>query len=175
MSLPTTLEHKGPDVCRISCDYNFLRQSEMFAGAPPEIIKLFAYLAKHKTYQPGEKIITLNEKADGSFFLVSGEVEISTIHHDQDVTIQRLHTGAFFGELSLLARFKWFFDATATETTELIVINRESFRKLLEQFPDHRDNITEKIIQLRVSRLQEQTTYMLDRCIETGRTVQEGQ
>ncbi len=147
----------------------------MFAGAPQEIIKLFAYLAKHKSYQPGEKIITLDEKADGSFFLVNGEVEISTRHHNQEVTLHRLHAGAFFGELSLLARFKWFFNATATENSELIVINRESFTKLLQQFPNHRDNIIEKIIQLRVARLQEQTTYMLDRCLETGKAAQKGQ
>jgi len=149
--------------CKLTCDFEILRRSSVFAGADIEVIKLFAYLAGRKKYKPGNGIITMGTEAAESFYLISGTAEATTMHRNKEVALQQIHAGTFFGELSLLARFKWFFNVRPLTECEVIIITRESFRKVLEKYPEKRDKMVEKIIQLRVERLVEQTTFILDK------------
>lgn len=166
MSSSTTTECN----CRISIDLGILRQTEVFAGAPTEVVKLFAYLARHRIYQPGDIILSQGTAAESCYFVLKGEVDIVTAHKGQEIVMQRIKTNSFFGELALLARFKWFFSARATSETELLIIDRESFQKVLEKFPEKREKLTEKVIQLRIARFQHQTAYLLERLTEAGVT-----
>ena len=54
------------------------------------------------------------------------------------------------------------------DDSELIVIDRESFSKVMEKYPDRRSAVTEKIIQLRVARMEQQTHNMLDLFVASG-------
>jgi CRP-like cAMP-binding protein len=132
------------------------------------MIKLFAYFAKHRTYKAGETILTQGMKANDCFFVLHGEIEVSTRHQKREVIIQHLAQNSFLGELALLARFEWFFSARALTETELLITDRESFQKILEKYPEKRERITEKIIQLQISRFENQTSFMLDRLIDAG-------
>ncbi len=152
-----------PSECKLTCDFEVLRRSPVFTGADTEVIKLFAYLAKRKKYQPGEKIITHKAVAQEAFYLISGTAEVTTFHHSREVTLQRIVPGTFFGELALLARFSWFFNVQPVTECEVLNITRESFQKVLDKFPAKREKIIERIVQLRVERLVEQTTFMLDK------------
>lgn len=149
--------------CKLTSDFEVLRRSSVFAVADTEVIKLFAYLAKRKKYQPGDQIITMEEIADGAFLLISGTAQVTTIHRDKEVILQQIDAGTFFGELALLARFNWFFHVRSLSECEVIKITRESFHKVLERFPEKRNKMIEKIIQLRVERLVEQTNFILDK------------
>lgn len=148
--------------CRVSSDFEILINSPVFRSSNPDVVKLFAYLAKRKKYLAGDTMIKLGKDATKAFLLLDGEVSISTVHKGVDVIIQNLHPGAFFGELSLLAKFKWFFNATAKTDCEALIIDKESFDKVMEQHPEKRKRIVERLIQLRVERLTDQTEYMLD-------------
>lgn len=148
--------------CKITCDYELLRKSPLFTEAAPEVIKLFAYLAKRKKYLPDEKIITVDEKADMAFFIISGSAYVTTIHKKKEVVLQHLNSHTLCGELALLAEFKWFFNVRAKEECEVLIITREGFQKVLQSFPDKREKMIEKVVQLRVKRFLEQTGYMLD-------------
>lgn len=153
--------------CKLTCDFEILRRSSVFAGADIEVIKLFAYLAGRKKYQPGNNIITSGQEAAESFYLISGTAEVTTMHHNKEMALQQINAGTFFGELSLLARFNWFFNVCPITECEVIIITRESFRKVLEKYPEKRDKMIEKIIQLRVKRLVEQTAFILDKLPES--------
>ena len=160
--------------CRITIDFDLLRQSPVFASAPPEVVKLFAYLSRHRTYRDGTDIVRQGEKAENCYLIISGEVDIITRHRDQQIIVQRLQAGNFFGELALLARFDWFFSAKAVQETEVLVISREGFEKVLSKYPEKRDKITEKVIQLRISRFENQTANLLDRLMEAGFSADNG-
>ena len=154
--------------CRITLDFDLLRRTEVFASAPSDVVKLFAYLAKHRTYQAGTSVLRQGEKAENCYLIISGEVEIVTRHHHREIVVQRLHPDSFFGELALLARFDWFFSARTTCETELLIISRESFQKVLANYPERRDEITDRVIQFRISRFENQTANLLDRLIDAG-------
>lgn len=160
MSLSTT--EKKSCKCKISKDFEILINSPVFRNVSPDIVKLFAYLAKHKVFYPGELLIQQGKDANRAFLLLSGNVAISTIHKNKDITIQHLQEGSFFGELALLADFKWFFSAKAETECEVMIVDREAFSKVLEKHPEKQRILTDKIIQLRVARLTDQTEYMLN-------------
>lgn len=163
MTSPTTT--KNQQKCRISRDLGILRRTELFSGSPIEVIRLLAYLAKHAKYQPGDPILLQGDRAKSAYFILSGRVEITTIHREREITLQHLHENSFFGELALLARFDWFFSARAATEVKLLTIDRESFKKILEKYPEKQDKIIEKIIKTRITRFEQQTTYMLDRIL----------
>lgn len=149
--------------CKLTCDLEVLRQSPVFGGADSEVLKLFAYLATRKKYRVGDQIITEGKESEKAYYLISGTAEVTMNHRGNEVILQKLQPQTFFGELALLAQFKWFFSVYPLEECEILEISRESFQKILEKFPNKRENLIEKIVQLRVQRLSEQTEYMLDK------------
>lgn len=153
--------------CKIQCDYEILRKSEVFLNADPEVVRLFAYLAKRKKYKAGERLITLGKDANMAVYLVSGSAEVTTMYKDREVVLQQIKPGTICGELALLAQFEWFFNLRATEETEAILISRESVQKVFEKFPEKRDTMIEKIVKLRIDRLNDSTTFLLEKLPES--------
>ena len=162
-SLTTVGECGDDDFCRISKDFEILRRTDLFKGINHEVIKLFAYLSPRQTFKKGNVIIEQGKNANQAFVIVNGTVEIYVHHGGHDVLLKILEEGDIFGELSLLARFRWFLNAKAKADTETITINRTTFQKVLEKYPEHKDKIIERAVQLRVNRLAEQTNEILDR------------
>lgn len=149
-------------------DFDLLHHSEIFSGTSAEVVKLFAYLATHRICRPGEEIIVRGQGADRCYLVIRGEVDLLTLHQGKEVVVQRLRVNGIFGELALLSRFNWFFSARARGEAELLVISRESFQKVLDKYPEKRDRLTEKVIQLSIARFESQTGCLLDRLLEAG-------
>jgi CRP-like cAMP-binding protein len=163
MDSSTIIDNSAQFRSRLSSDFELLRHAPLFTGLHPEVVKLFAYLASRRSYRPEDMLIKQNSKADRAFILVEGEVEVSVKHREREVSLQRLAKPAFFGELALLAQFNWFFSVRAIAQVEALVIERATFRKVVEKFPDQKDALIERIIKLRIERLVGQTAFMLDR------------
>lgn len=154
--------------CRLTSDFELLRHSSLFSGLHLDVVKLFAYLSVRRTFTKGDWLTEQGGQADKAFILSGGDVEISISHKGNDILLQKLDKGDFFGELALLAQFDWFFSAKAITDVEALVIERPAFQKILEKYPDHKDMLIERIIQLRVDRLIDQTSFMLDNLVLTN-------
>ena len=168
MNSSTAVANENLHSTRLTRDFERLRQSPLFSGLHLDVVKLFAYLARHRIFQPGDLLIEQGEKADKAFIMSEGSVEVIIMHKGEQLVLQRLENEHFFGELALLAQFDWFFSVKALSVTDALVIDRTSFQKVLEKFPTHKDGLIERVIQLRVSRLVDQTSYMLDKLLPTG-------
>lgn len=167
-SLTTTDKYVSQNSCRLSADFEILRRSPVFSGVNLDVVKLFAYLSTHRSYKAGEYLIIQGTKAHQAFLQVTGRVEITVHHRDNEVLLQQLDQGSVFGELALLAQFTWFFNARAAEDLEVIIIDQTVFQKVIEKFPEHKDKLIERVIQIRVDRLAQQTTFMLDQLTSNG-------
>lgn len=146
-------------------DLELLRHTELFGGLNLNMVKLFAYLSVRRSYSGGDLIVEQNQKADKAFILISGKVDVSVLHRDKEIKMQPLKQDDFFGELALLAQFDWFFSIRAATDVAVLIIHRHAFQKVTEKFPDQKDILVERVIQLRVNRLIDQTSYMLDNFI----------
>lgn len=162
MSSSTADGSRSNNIARLTKDFDLLRHSSLFSGLHLDVVKLFAYLSVRKTFRQGDLLIEQGEKADKAYVLNEGLVEVSVSHKGREVTLQRLGKDDFIGELALLAQFDWFFSARAATDVEVLVLERIAFRKVLEKYPAHKDALIERLIQLRVDRLVEQTGFMLD-------------
>jgi CRP-like cAMP-binding protein len=160
-------DHIKKSECKLTCDFEILRRSPIFLGADNDVIRLFAYLAQRQKFSAGDLIIQGGKEAGKAYYLLSGSAELITLHHNREVVLQQFGPRTFFGELALLARFTWFFSVRSLEESEALVITRESFRKVLENFPKQREILIEKIVQLRVQRLITQTAFMLDKASDS--------
>ncbi len=167
MTSSTAAATENPNVCRLTKDFELLRHSPLFSGLHLDVVKLFAYLSTRRTFQPGDLLIRQGEKADKAFILNDGEAELLVLHRGSEVVLQRLTGNDFFGELALLAQFNCFFSVRALTLCDALVINRAVFKKVLEKFPEHKDGLIERFIQLRVDRLVNQTSFMLDAMMPT--------
>jgi CRP-like cAMP-binding protein len=165
MDSSAAAENENSSVCRLTNDFELLRHSSLFSGLHLDVIKLFAYLSTRRCFRQGDWLVEQGSKADRVFIINNGSVDISITHKEREVLLQRLNQGDFFGELSLLANFDWFFSGRAVTAVHALVIERTAFQKILEKYPDHKDQLIERIVQLRVDRLIDQTNFMLDRLV----------
>jgi len=161
----TAAETENPHACRLTRDFELLRHSPLFSGLHLDVVKLFAYLSSRRTFQPGDLLIEQGEKAEKAYILNEGEAELLVMHRGSEVVLQRLAKDDFFGELALLAKFNWFFSVRAVNVSDALVIDRSVFKKVMEKYPEHKDGLIERVIQLRVDRLIGQTSFMLDRLL----------
>lgn len=142
----------------------FLRQLPFFSNKPIETVKLLAYLANKQTFLAREPILLQNEPADGLFLITSGTVAICKHHNNREFLLQTLSGDGlnYFGELTLLAEFDWFFSAHAVSDVTLLTISREAFNKVMEKFPEYYKETVAKIVLLRITRFDLQTNYLLE-------------
>lgn len=167
-SSTTTTENVNQGPGLLSSDFALLRQSPVFSGIHHDVVKLFAYLSAHRSMKAGDYLIEQGKKANQAFILVKGAVEITVHHRHREIVLQQLKPGAVFGELALLAKFNWFFSARAASDAEVIIIDQTAFQKVIEKFPEQKDKLIERVIQIRINRLESQTTFMLDQLLSTG-------
>ena len=141
-----------------------LRKLPFFSNTPLETIRLYAYLSNKEHYYAQEPIVAQDEPAHRLFLIVSGKVAICEEHNGREFHLQTLSEDGFnyFGELTLLAEFDWFFSARAITDVTLLSISREAFKKVMEKFPEHFAATVSYIVKRRIDRFIDQTDYLLD-------------
>lgn len=142
----------------------FLRQLPFLSKIPLETVKLYAYLSNKEEYNAGEPIVVQDEPSDRLFLIISGTVVICKEYKGRQFHLQKLSADglSYFGELTLLAEFDWFFSAHAMTDVTLLSISREAFTKVMEKFPDNYAETVAKIVRLRITRFDDQTNYLLE-------------
>jgi putative ABC transport system ATP-binding protein len=104
------------------------------------------------TYQPGSTILQQDQHVDYFFMIASGVVEVNLCNqHGKNVTITRLGSGDFFGEVELLRGGKSIACILAAPDgpVELVALHRDEFHKLLSQSPLTEETIG-RIVQARL-------------------------
>ncbi len=143
---------------------SLLRQLPFFSNTPLETIRLYAYLSNKEQYYAQEPIIVQDDPATRLFLIISGKVAICEDHNGREFHLQTLSSEGinYFGELSLLAEFDWFFSARAITDVTLLSISREAFKKVIEKFPEYFAETVSYIVKRRIERFIDQTDYLLD-------------
>ena len=92
-----------------------------------------ANITRQVSIKKGEALFKEKEQTQGLWLIHSGKVEISRVTADGwRQTLVVLPAGHFFGELSILENRKHVASATALEDTELFLIPKDEFEKMME-------------------------------------------
>jgi CRP/FNR family transcriptional regulator len=111
-----------------------LKQQILLKDIDAAGLNTIAKIAKEVFIKKGEALFKESEETKGLWLIHSGKIEISKITADGwRQTIVVLPTGHFFGELSILENRKHVASATALEDTELFLIPKDDFEKMMEE------------------------------------------
>lgn len=135
--------------CELETNLEVLRKIPVFSGIPLQRLKLYAYLCKRVCYRTGEFIFRQGDSDDHGYILVSGSAQIIREYEDHSLFLNELSEGEFFGGVALLSDIKRLFSVKASTDLQCLTLDRESFRKLLVQFPE----VGVKVLDLMVKRI----------------------
>jgi CRP-like cAMP-binding protein/Fe-S-cluster-containing hydrogenase component 2 len=127
----------------------FARCSESFLRALKERVELVSY-------EPGEVIVEEGSPANSFYLVRGGYVKVSARTGAADLALSYLRKGDFFGEAAMLLEEPWPFSFSAIESVEIVRLSREDFDRLLNEYPDLR----QELWAVTVARLKERGASM---------------
>ena len=88
---------------------------------------------RHRSAEPGDRLIRVGDKADAVYFISMGQVEVVVNGHKI-----KMGPGDFFGEVALLSGQPRTADVIALDFCKLLTLSRRDFRELLRRYPGMR-------------------------------------
>jgi CRP-like cAMP-binding protein len=135
----------------------------MFEHLASEELEHLSNLLHSRRYARGEVIFHQGDVGTALFIIRKGQVAIRLSSPDgKEATLALLERGDFFGELALLDGEPRSTDAVAREETELLSLQRESFRGYLESSPQVALDLLASLSRLvrRVTQLVHDATFL---------------
>jgi CRP-like cAMP-binding protein len=116
----------------VSLDSDVRRMSltRPFNLLPREALQLLAFSCEKRQLKAGETLFVAGEPADCAFFLLTGEIALSAADEERVVA-----PGALIGETALAVEVLRGAGARASADSTLLRIPRETFRRVLREFP----------------------------------------
>jgi CRP-like cAMP-binding protein len=102
-----------------------------FAALPREAVQMLAFSCPKRRLRSDERLFSAGEPADGAFLVLEGEI-VMTAHGAE----RRAGIGALIGESALLVETTRPADAHAGGNSLVLMIPRETFRRVLPEFPE---------------------------------------
>jgi CRP/FNR family transcriptional regulator, cyclic AMP receptor protein len=114
----------------------FLRNVPIFNELSDQELEKIAALGIRKKYKKGSIILLEEETGAALFVIVSGKVKIVRMDDDgREVILSILGESDFFGEMAILDGLTRSATVVATSKSELFMIHRKDFLKLLNDYP----------------------------------------
>ncbi len=127
-----------------------LKNVAYFKGLSRKEIGQVLAIAGVKSYKAGEMVFAKQDLGNNFFIVKSGHIKIFTsVGPEKKKTFAFLKKGDFFGEMSLLGGKVRSASAQAIEESELFVISKKNFKRLILENPD----FTLKLLHTLVERL----------------------
>ncbi len=111
-----------------------LKQQVLLQDLDEAGLSKIANITKQFSIKKGDPLFKEKEDTQGLWLIHAGKVEISRVTADGwRQTLVVLTAGHFFGELSILENRKHVASATALEDTEIFLIPKEEFERMMEE------------------------------------------
>ncbi len=104
-----------------------------------------------KRFSAGEEIFRMGNRGRNAYIIERGKVEVSVTRDGENLVIAELGTGEIFGEMSMIDDAPRSATVTATEDTEVVVMQRSRFQKPLT---DPLMNLLVRVVLARFRRAQ---------------------
>jgi len=117
-------------------DIELLSRVALFESFQAEHLRLLAFGAEKRMFNPGSVIFHRGSAADCGYVVVSGTVELKSDDPDDSELMGRYGQASLIGEMAMISSFKRNITAVAANQVELIQITRILFRRMLEEFPE---------------------------------------
>lgn len=149
---PVQVETKEPAACSVDVRLSVLQKVPFFSDLTGDEISILNKQFREYGFQPGEPIYFSGEMAADLFVVAAGQVKL--LRHSpggQDVLLDILKPGDYFGSLSTLAEDIYPDTAQAHTAVCVLRISSDKFRTLLQQHP----SVALAVLDITAKRLQE--------------------
>lgn len=118
----------------------------IFAGLVSEELSKVAALIVKRKYEKGELVIMEGSSPENLIIIDQGQVKVFryTIEGKEQI-LYIFDQGDFFGEKNLLKNQEATYNVEALGTTEICMINKKDFQKLLHEYPEIGIKIIEEL------------------------------
>lgn len=130
---------------------DIIHKVPIFKGASEDFIKEIILNLEPVVFTPEDYIFTKGEYGDDMYFISSGSVDV--VSDDGKTIFATLTTGQFFGEIALLLSQPRTASIRAAEYCDLYRLEKETFDRVLEKFPDFKVTI-QKMAEERKAQLE---------------------
>ncbi len=113
-----------------------LQQFPLFAILNNEQLQLLAFNGEMRRFRAGETLFEEGSSGSGAVIIVSGEIALERRYEDGMVEEDTLVAGKMIGELSMITNINRAVTARALVLSEVFIISRQLFRRVLNEFPD---------------------------------------
>ncbi|MBN1210744.1 MAG: Crp/Fnr family transcriptional regulator [Myxococcaceae bacterium] len=140
-----------------------LARISMFENLQEEELEHLSTLLRSRRFARGEVIFHQGDVGTSLFIVRKGQVAIRLSSDEgKEVILALLDRGDFFGELALLDEEPRSTDAVAREEADLLSLQREDFRRFLEERPQVGMKLLSALSRLvrRVTQLVHDTTFL---------------
>ncbi|WP_026319079.1 Crp/Fnr family transcriptional regulator [Amorphus coralli] len=130
----------------LSRDIAVMRTTPLLAGLTEEQLRLLAFSGEAKRLQPGDVLFSANATASGAGVVASGALAVS-----QDVEAggraRMVGPGGIINGLALLLEGRQSVHAVAEQPSEVIVLGRSQFRRILTEYPETARELQQRLTQ----------------------------
>ena len=138
-----------------------IKKVPFFKGLSDNEIMQVIKIANSRRYREDEMIFRKEDLGNSFFIVKEGKVKIfASIGGDKKKTFAFLKRGDFFGEMSLLGGRVRSASAQAAEETELYVISKKNFKRLIMTNPEFTLKLMQTLVD-RLNRADKEITSML--------------
>lgn len=124
----------------------FLKRVPIFSELAAKDLERISAVAHLRHYHKEQVILIEEETGQTLFIVMNGQVKISRISEDgREVILAVMGEGDFFGELSLLDGHSRSANVTVIKDSEMLLIHREDFLNLLNEFPSIGINLLKEL------------------------------
>ena len=117
-------------------EVTFLRNVPIFNELSDQELEKIAALGVRKKYKKGSIILLEEETGAALFVIITGKVKIVRMDDDgREVILSILGESDFFGEMAILDGLTRSASVVATSKSELFMIHRRDFIKLMNDYP----------------------------------------
>ena len=117
-----------------------MARTRPFSLLPREAVQLIAFSSAKQRLRAGEILFSAGDAGDAGYFVQSGAILLED-RRSPAGSARRATAGALIGESALYAPVIRRVDARAAEDALLTRIPRETFRRVLTEFPDAGDKL----------------------------------
>jgi CRP-like cAMP-binding protein len=130
----------------------FLRGISLFSTLDEKTLHLLAQASKLQRVEKGTVLFFQSDPSDSAYIVQRGTISIVLSSPDgRDMIINEMRTGDIFGELGILTRQTRSTSAIAHADSDLLVIPRDAFLRVVDAEPQ----LARRILELTAQRLQQ--------------------
>lgn len=127
-------------------DLDILRSIPLFSELIDEDLTKISEQTVTQIYKKDNMVLIEEEVGSTMFIILGGRVKISRISDEgREVILSILMDGDFFGEMSILDGQTRSANAVTLEDTELLIVRRENFLRLLHDYPQISINLLKEL------------------------------